>query len=62
LNDRIMAEAFRRRLAVIDLRIICDSDQDFTNAIEPSVLGGEKIARAIAAFALSKHPSAQVYC
>jgi hypothetical protein len=31
--------------------VICNEDADFANPIEPSVHGGEKIARAILAFA-----------
>jgi hypothetical protein len=33
---------------VIDLRLMFDDDADYANDIEPSVKGGEKIARAIA--------------
>src|SRR5947207_3481153 len=51
LNDCITREAFARDLTVLDLRLICDSDADFANPIEPSVEGGTKIARAIAQFA-----------
>jgi GDSL-like Lipase/Acylhydrolase family len=48
-NDCITREAFHRDLALIDLRLICDEDADYANPIEPSVQGGAKIARAIAA-------------
>jgi GDSL-like Lipase/Acylhydrolase family len=51
LNDCITRETFARDLTLIDLRLICDSDADFANPIEPSVEGGAKIARAIAQFA-----------
>jgi hypothetical protein len=51
LNDAITREAFAREVAVIDLRVLCDSDEDFANPIEPSVQGGAKIARAIAGWA-----------
>ena len=47
-NDIILREALLRGLPVIDLRIMFDDDADYANAIEPSVKGGEKIARAIA--------------
>jgi hypothetical protein len=47
-NDRITRAAFARNLSVIDLRLICDQDEDYANPIEPSVRGGEKIAAAIA--------------
>jgi lysophospholipase L1-like esterase len=53
LNDCITREAFARELSLIDLRLICDSDDDFANPIEPSVRGGAKIARAIARFVQS---------
>lgn len=51
LNDAITREAFARNVALIDLRLICDNDQDFANPIEPSVLGGAKITRAICRWA-----------
>jgi hypothetical protein len=47
LNDAITREAFSRRIDCIDLRVLCDDDRDFANPIEPSIHGGEKIARAI---------------
>jgi hypothetical protein len=48
-NDCITREAFARGLSLIDLRLICDRDEDFAHPIEPSVRGGAKIAAAIAA-------------
>jgi hypothetical protein len=48
-NDAILREAFARGLAVIDLRLVCSDPADFANAIEPSALGGAKIAAEIAA-------------
>jgi hypothetical protein len=51
LNDAITREAFARGVACIDLRVLCRDDRDFANPIEPSVHGGEKIARATLAFA-----------
>jgi lysophospholipase L1-like esterase len=50
LNDVITREAFARELSLIDLRVLCNEDADFANPIEPSVEGGQKIAKAIAAF------------
>ncbi len=50
-NECITREAAARGLAVIDLRLICDDEEDLANPIEPSVIGGAKIARAIADFA-----------
>ena len=46
-NDCILLEAIGRSLAVLDLRLICNKDDDYANAIEPSSVGGDKIARAI---------------
>jgi hypothetical protein len=50
-NDAITRAVFRRGAALIDLRLICDKDEDYANPIEPSVAGGEKISGAIARFA-----------
>ena len=46
-NDIIMYEVFKRKLPLIDLRILCNDDQDFANPIEPSCIGGMKIAKTI---------------
>jgi hypothetical protein len=46
-NDVIIRAAFAAGLPLLDLRLICDSDEDFANPIEPSAIGGEKIAVAI---------------
>ena len=46
-NDIIMFEVFKRKLPLIDLRILCNDNQDFANPIEPSCIGGMKIAKAI---------------
>ena len=53
-NDCILREAFARGLPVIDLRFVCDEDADFANPIEPSAIGGDKIAAAIVSVA-SEH-------
>ena len=49
-NEVILREAFGAGLPVIDLRLVCDRPSDFSHvsAIEPSVAGGSKIARAVA--------------
>jgi hypothetical protein len=47
-NDVILRIAFERRIAVIDLRLICNEPSDYANPIEPSGSGGKKIAAAIA--------------
>jgi hypothetical protein len=50
-NDVITRAASSRSLPLIDLRLICDEDEDYANPIEPSVRGGTKIAAAIARLA-----------
>lgn len=49
-NDCITREAVRAQLPILDLRVLCDRATDYSShsPIEPSVRGGEKIARAIA--------------
>ena len=49
-NDVIHREAVRNRLPVLDLRVLCDDPDDYSDVspIEPSAAGGMKIARAIA--------------
>lgn len=46
-NDVIIRAAMSRYLEVIDLRTICSEDADYANPIEPSSVGGQKIACAI---------------
>ena len=46
-NDVIMQEAVRRRVPLIDLRLICTDAVHFANPIEPSNEGGARIAEAI---------------
>jgi hypothetical protein len=49
-NEVILREAFLAGLPVIDLRLICTDAADYSplSPIEPSVVGGAKIARRIA--------------
>ena len=49
-NDVILREAFQARMPVIDLRLVCTDAADYsrTSPIEPSAIGGGKIARSIA--------------
>ena len=49
-NDVILREAARAGVPVVDLRLICTERGDYSalSPIEPSVAGGEKIARAVA--------------
>lgn len=46
-NDVILRVAIENCLSVIDLRLICTAPVDYANPIEPSSIGGEKIAKAI---------------
>jgi hypothetical protein len=46
-NDAIIRVAGERQLKVIELRQICNQPQDYANPIEPSSIGGAKIAKAI---------------
>ena len=56
-NDVITRAAFARGAGLIDLRLICDSDEDYANPIEPSVRSGSKIAAAVAAWAAAGNPA-----
>jgi hypothetical protein len=47
-NDVIIHVASEYKWPVLDLRLICTSDADYANPIEPSAIGGEKIAKGIA--------------
>lgn len=51
-NDCITREASARAVPLIDLRVICNEDEDFSTQIEPSPAGGSKIAKAIAGLLL----------
>ncbi len=48
-NDVILREAFAAGLPVLDLRLLCNEDSDYSSLspIEPSASGGGKIARVI---------------
>jgi hypothetical protein len=46
-NDIILRISLEHRLTVIDLRQICTRPEDYANPIEPSSIGGLKIADAI---------------
>jgi hypothetical protein len=49
LNDAFTRGAFLAGAALIDLRLICNRDDNFAAPIEPATRGGAKITRAIAA-------------
>lgn len=46
-NDAILRLGFEAGVPIIDLRLVCNDDSDYANAIEPSSHGGEKIAATI---------------
>jgi hypothetical protein len=50
-NDVILRLAVARAHAAVELRLVCTEPADYANPIEPSVAGGAKIARAVAAAA-----------
>lgn len=54
-NDAITRVAIERDLPVIDLRSICAASADYANPIEPSSIGGEKIAKVIVALVTGRH-------
>ena len=47
-DDIILRVAAEHRVQVIELRLVCTAPGDYANPIEPSVVGGAKIARSIA--------------
>jgi hypothetical protein len=47
-NDVIFRAAFARGVPVVDLRLTCNDAKDLANPIEPSSIGGAKIADGIA--------------
>ena len=55
-NDAILRVAMEHRLSVIDLRAICVNPEDYANPIEPSSVGGEKIAKAITELVANSMP------
>jgi hypothetical protein len=48
-DDVILRTAAAHALPAVDLRAVCAQPADYANPIEPSSMGGEKIARALAA-------------
>jgi hypothetical protein len=57
-NDAIVRTALACGLDVIDLRALCVEPQDYANPIEPSSIGGAKIARAISGVVTGAAPPA----
>jgi hypothetical protein len=52
-NDVILRVGIEFGLTMVDLRFVCSSAADYANAIEPSSVGGAKIARAIVGVVLT---------
>lgn len=46
-NDVILRVGIEATLTIVDLRLICSSPDDYANPIEPSSMGGAKIARSL---------------
>ena len=46
-NDVILRVSREKGLQAIDLRLVCALEEDYANEIEPSAIGGRKIAEAI---------------
>jgi hypothetical protein len=46
-NDCILRMSMEMGLRAVDLRLVCKLAEDYANPIEPSAMGGEKIACAI---------------
>lgn len=46
-NDAIIRQAIINNLPLLDLRLICSEKADYANPIEPSDIGGRKIAQKI---------------
>lgn len=47
-NDVIIRQAILAGIPLIDLRLVCNEASDYANEIEPSEMGGKKIASVIA--------------
>lgn len=47
-NDVIISTAVEHQLSVIELRRVCNLPAHFANPLEPSVVGGQRVAAAIA--------------
>jgi hypothetical protein len=57
-NDAIIRVAIEHALPVIDLRSVCVTSDDYANPIEPSSVGGAKIARVIVGLVCGANSSA----
>mmetsp|Transcript_31854 Transcript_31854/g.62233 ORF Transcript_31854/g.62233 Transcript_31854/m.62233 type:complete len:258 (+) Transcript_31854:3-776(+) len=61
LNDAILRCASQRGLPVLDLRLVIRDKADYANPIEPSDLGGYKIARGVCSV-LEQHDFSKPTC
>jgi hypothetical protein len=62
-NDVILRTGIEFGLPMIDLRFVCALPEDYANPIEPSSIGGAKIARCIVSLLTpdpTKHSAAQI--
>ena len=57
-NDAIIRVAIENSLSVIDLRSVCVNAEDYANPIEPSSVGGAKIAQVIVSLVSGANASA----
>jgi len=64
INDIITRTAFKERLTLIDLRVLCDESVDYSEVspIEPSHEGGAKIAAAILQAVAGEVFSSEIVC
>jgi len=58
-NDVITREAFARGISLLDLRLVCDREEDFAGPTGPSVQGGARIATEIARWAAERRPASR---
>ena len=56
-NDVIQQEAHRRSFNVLELRTLFTDHTDYANPIEPSAIGGAKLAKAMYAWVKESHVS-----
>ena len=59
LNDVIQQEAHRRSFDLLELRTLFTDRADYANPIEPSAIGGAKLARAMRAWIMDSHSSSR---
>jgi hypothetical protein len=59
-TDVIIREAIKAGVPLIDLRLIRDAEADDANLIEPSVVGGPKIASVISALGRKLYQDADI--